>query len=162
MATQSNFENCPKIYTFFNRKLNLVRKQTFSGKNYFAWKISFFLCKHNVVLDTIKLAFFHIFFFQNYENSYFICMVCLCMLWSMSDSLKVQKFKIINEKFCRKSKVCYFCYIICERPLKDKPGRFLCMHCKCKTVQSLVLWLTKALSLVFGCKQNPKFFRKEN
>ena len=43
----------------------------------------FVFCVHNVVLDTIMLVFFSFsrynFFFKNAENSYFFCMVCLCM-----------------------------------------------------------------------------------
>ena len=86
---------------------------------------------HDVVLDTIILAFFSfhlIFFFKNAKNSYFFCMACLCMPWSMSDNLKIHKFKIIIiEKFCQKLKVCYFFYIICERQLEDNSSRFLCI-----------------------------------
>ena len=40
---------------FFNRKSNFVRKQTFFGKNFRTQNL--ILCVHNVVLDTIKLAF---------------------------------------------------------------------------------------------------------
>ena len=44
----------------------------------------------------------------------------------MSDNLKIQKFnKIIIKKFCQKIKVCYFCYINCER--RTISGRFLCI-----------------------------------
>ena len=42
----------------------------------------------------------------------------------MSDNLKNQKFEIIIiKKFCQKIKVCYFCYINCER--QPNAGRFL-------------------------------------
>ena len=44
----------------------------------------------------------------------------------MSDNLKIQKFNIIIiKKVCQKIKVCYFCYINCER--QPNPGRFLCI-----------------------------------
>ena len=86
---------------------------------------------HNVVLDKIILDFFsfHLnFFLKNTENSNLFCMACFCMPWFMSDNLQIQNFKIIIvEKFYQKFKVCYFCYIICERQLEDNSGRFLCL-----------------------------------
>ena len=46
----------------------------------------------------------------------------------MSDDLKIQKLKIIIiEIIYQKLKVCYFCYMICERQLEDNSGRFLCI-----------------------------------
>ena len=46
----------------------------------------------------------------------------------MSDNLKIENFKIIIiEMFCQKLKVCYFCYINCERQLEVNSGRFLCI-----------------------------------
>ena len=50
------------LFFFFNRKPNFVRKQTFSEKNFLL--NFFFLCVHNVVHDTIMLAFFHLIFFS--------------------------------------------------------------------------------------------------
>ena len=49
------------------------------------------------------------------------------MPWSMSDNLKIQKFKkIITEKFCQKLKVSYFYFIILLH-LEDNSGRFMCI-----------------------------------
>ena len=61
MATQKNFQLTLKIWPkkffvfFFNRKLNFVRKQTFFEIFFCMQNLIF--CVHNVVLDTIKLAF---------------------------------------------------------------------------------------------------------
>ena len=64
-------------------------------------------------------------------------MACLCMPRSMSDNLKIQKFKIIvTEKFCQKLKDCYLCYTIYERQLEDKSGRFSCIE----NVRTSKLW----------------------
>ena len=54
----SNFENLPQKFFcfFFKRKSNFVRKQTFS-ENFFCMQILIFWV-HNVVLDTVMLAFF--------------------------------------------------------------------------------------------------------
>ena len=77
MAT-CNFENlAQKKNFFFNRESNFVRKQTFFEIFFCMQNLIF--CVHNVVLDTIKLAFIFfslIFFFRNAENSYFFCMGC--------------------------------------------------------------------------------------
>ena len=60
----------------------------------------------------------------------------------MSDNSKIQKFKIQKfkittiEKFCQKLKVCYFCYINCER--QPNPGPSLCIV-NTKPVQPLLL-----------------------
>ena len=46
-----------------------------------------------------------------------------------SDNLKTQNFKIIiTEKICQKLKLCYFCYIICERHLEENSGRLSCIE----------------------------------
>ena len=55
----------------------------------------------------------------------------------------------------------YLCYIIYERQLEDNSGRFLCIV----NTRPCSLWcfeLPRSLSLVFGCKQNPKYFRNQN
>ena len=61
---------------------------------------------HNVVLDTILLAFFFtwIFFSKTLKNGVFMyALINVCYVEN-------QKFKIIIiEKFCQKLKVCYFC-----------------------------------------------------
>ena len=76
----------------------------------------------------------------------------------MSDNLKIQNFKIIiTEKFCQKIKVCYFCYIICERHLEDNSGCFSCIE----NVRPSKLWCFEQpspLSLVFGCKHTTQNF----
>ena len=75
------------------------------------------------------LAFFFSlnFFLKNAVKAYFFRVACLCMTRSLSDNSKNQKFELtIIEKFCQK-KVCYFCYISCERQLDDNSGRFLCI-----------------------------------
>ena len=84
VATQkvflSNFESLAQKFFrfFFNRKSIFVRKQTFFEKKKICMQNLIF-CVHNVVLDTIKLAFIFFslnFFFKNAENSSFFCMGC--------------------------------------------------------------------------------------
>ena len=85
MATQKIFQVILKIWPkkfffcffFFIRKSNFVRKQTFFEIFFCMQNLIF--CVHNVVLDTIKLAFIFFslkFFFKNAENSSFFCMGC--------------------------------------------------------------------------------------
>ena len=67
MATQKLFQVILKFWPknfcfFFNRKSNFVRKQTFF--EFFFYMQNLIFCVHNVVLDTIKLAF--IFFSLNF------------------------------------------------------------------------------------------------
>ena len=83
MATQKIFQVILKIwpkifFVFFNGKSIFVRKQTFFEKKNCCMQNLIF-CVHNVVLDTIKLAFIFFslnFFFKNAENSSFFCMGC--------------------------------------------------------------------------------------
>ena len=86
MATQKKFQVILKIwpknlFVFFQPQIdfrtqtNIFRKKKFCMQN-------LIFCVHNVVLDTIKLAFIFFsldFFFKNAENSSFFCMACLCM-----------------------------------------------------------------------------------
>ena len=73
---------CPKIFLFFfQQQLEFCTQTNIFRKNFFCMQNLIF-CVHNVVLDTIILAFFLFiqFFFKNAaENSYFFCMTCLCM-----------------------------------------------------------------------------------
>ena len=119
---------------------------------------------HNVVLDTIKLAliFFSLksfFFFKNAENSYFFCMGCQCKPWSMSDNLKIQKFKIIIiKKFCQKKSSLLLLYQL----WKAANFRSFTMHSNCKTVQPLVFWVTKVFVNFVWLQTQPKVFQKLN
>ena len=127
---------CPKVFWKFAPKFFFqpqfefcTQTNIFRKKKFLHAKFNFFV--HNVVLDTIILAFFPFlfnFFSKTLKFPYFFFMACLRMPWSMTDSLKNQKFKIfITEKFCQKLKVCYFWYIFCERHVEHKSGSFLCI-----------------------------------
>ena len=123
------FENLPQNFFFQPQFEFCTQTNIFRKKKFLHAKFNFFV--HNVVLDTIILAFFPFlfnFFSKTLKFPYFFFMACLWMPWSMTDSLKNQKFKIfITEKFCQKLKVCYFWYIFCERHVENKSGSFLCI-----------------------------------
>ena len=65
-----------KFYVFLTANRISYANKHFSKKNFCMQNLIF--CVHNVVLDTIKLAFIffslNCFFFKNAENSYFFCM----------------------------------------------------------------------------------------
>ena len=79
----------------------------------------------------------------------------------MSDNLKVSNFQIIIvEKFCQNLKICYFCYMICERQLEDNSGRVQCIGNASRPIFG-ALSKPRSLSLVFRYKHNPKFSETE-
>ena len=77
------FENLPqKFFSFFFQEQIEFCTQTKVFRKFFFCMQNLVFCVHNVVLDTIVLAFFlftFVCFFKNAENSYFFCMACLCM-----------------------------------------------------------------------------------
>ena len=77
MATQKILKIWPKIFFSSANRFSYANKRFFSKKNFCMQNLIF--CVHNVVLDTIKLAFTFFslnFFFNNLENSFFFCMGC--------------------------------------------------------------------------------------
>ena len=80
----------------------------------------------------------------------------------MSDNLKIQIFKIIvAEKFRQMLKVCYFCYIICEKTARRQLRSFY-MHCTCMIVQTLVLSVNQGLCHLCLVTNTTKIFQKLN
>ena len=157
----SNCEIAPKELFFFNRKPNFVQKKIFQKQFLLE---NFFLCELNVVLDTQKRDFSNsqvIFFSKTLKN--FSCTACLCMPWSMSDSLNIQNLKIvIFENFCQNLKI----LMLSIHHLSKKiliHFRSFPLYCKCEKNGHLrILMLSNIwfLSLVFGYEHIPKILWK--
>ena len=84
------------------------------------------------------------------------------MPWSMSDNLKIQKFKIIiTENICQKLK---FLLLLLNHLWKTSGRQFrsFFMHYKCKNVQPLVLWVSKVFATCVRLQTQPKIFEKIN
>ena len=83
MATQKTFQVVIKIwpknfFVFFSTANRISNANKHFSKTFFCMQNLIFYV-HNVVLDTIKLAFIFFslkFFFKNAENSHFFCMGC--------------------------------------------------------------------------------------
>ena len=117
--------------------------------------LQFFLEFHDYVMFQDYLIYIPVSLHTTLQNSDFFCMSWLCMPWSMSDELKIQKIKIIViEKFCQKLKVFFVISFV-----KDSSRQFrsFSMHCKSKTVQLLVLWAIKVFVTCVRLQTQPNF-----